>query len=268
MKFLRYYFIVVFFFLTFSEINSQVTDSIVPKINNPKRILRKIDIRSITQSGFNFWNDRFSGHWAGIHYGFNGFSNKDYSGYDTEFMKNDLLRSNSIIVNPVQQSIALQINKNTIGLITGMGLQFQNYRLDRYMSVQKDVSGKVQPKPLISFDANQKSKFAVVYITLPLLAEIQIPVKNYQTRFYFSAGVYTGMRIHSYTNIKYRTDGKREKLKTPDEYSLNKFKYGLMIRTGYRGVNFFTTYDLVRMFKKDKGPELTTYTFGLTLVSF
>ena len=250
------------------EAKAQPVDSIVPYIKNPEKVLRKIDLRSITQSGFNFWKDKFSGHWSGIHFGFNGFINPDYTGYSSEFMKNDFYKSNSTFVNPIQQSIALQSNKNTLGLVTGLGVQFQSYRLNKNTTLQVDMTGQVLPKPLSKFEDNQKSKLSIVYIILPLLAELQIPVKNYENRFFFSAGMYSGMRINSHTKIKYRADGKKEKLKTPGDYSLNKFKYGIMIRTGYRWANFFATYDLSPLFERDNGPELAPFTVGVTLMSF
>jgi len=268
LKFFHAGWLTLLLIMVLGEIKSQVADSIVPKMINPEKILRKIDVRSITQSGFNFWNDRFSGHWAGIHFGFNGFFSTDYSGYSSEFMENDLFRSNSAFVNPFQQSIALQRNKNTFGLVSGLGVQFQSYRLDKNMTIRQDGSGRVMPKPLISYEDNQKSKLSVVYLTVPLLAEIQVPVKNYQTRYYFSAGVYAGMRINSHTKIKYRDEGEKEKLKTPDDYSLNKFKYGLMVRTGYRWANFYATTDLSPLFISGKGPRLIPFTFGITLMSF
>ena len=270
MRICRYFKYIVIFciqFIILSESNAQITDTIIPSINNSEKILRKIDISSLTQSGFNFWRDKFSGHWAGIHFGFNGFSNQNYIGYQTDFMKNDFFSSNSTFVNPIQQSISFQSNKNTFGLTTGLGLQFQSYRLDKNTTIQINDAGKILPNT-INFDDNQKSKLSIFYITLPLLAEIQIPVKNYENRYYFSAGIYTGLRVNSYTKIKYREDGKKEKLKTPGDYSLNKFKYGIMLRTGYRWVNFFGTYDLLPLFEKEKGPEITPFTIGFTIISF
>jgi hypothetical protein len=268
MKYILLIWLTVAGILSCPECKSQVNDSIVPKIDNPRKVLRKIDIRNISQRGFNFWNDRFSGHWAGLHFGFNGFCHTDYSGYTSDFIKNDVFRSNSAFVNPLQQSIALQRNKNTVGLVTGLGLQFQSYRLDKNTTIREGSSGRVEPYPLTYFDNNQKSKLSIVYITLPLLAELQIPVKNYQNRVYFSSGLYTGMRINSHTKIKYREDGKKEKLKTPADFYLNKFKYGIMVRTGYRQANFFATYDLSPLFEKSKGPGLTPFTIGVTLISF
>jgi hypothetical protein len=60
-------------------------DTIVPVDEDPEKLLRKIDIREFTNGGFNFWDDDFSGHWAGVDFGFNLFINPDYSGYYSEF---------------------------------------------------------------------------------------------------------------------------------------------------------------------------------------
>ncbi len=95
---------------------SQETDTIVPIRKNAEEILKKINLNS---DGFNFWKGDFSGHWAGIDLGFNTFINTDYTGYESEFMKNDILRSNSFYLNLVQQSIGLQRNRNNFGLVTG-----------------------------------------------------------------------------------------------------------------------------------------------------
>src|SRR6056297_2742905 len=110
---------------------SQEKDTIVPLGEAPRKILRKIDIRQLSNYGFNFWQDKFSGNWAGFDFGVNGFIHPDYSGYDSDFMENDLLRSNSTYINLIQQSIGLQRNRNTIGLVTGIGLHLQSYRLDK-----------------------------------------------------------------------------------------------------------------------------------------
>lgn len=245
---------------------AQVSDSIVPIQQDPEKLLRKIDIKSITRNGFNFWQDKFSGHWAGVDLGFNALLNPDYLNYETEFMKNDLLRSNSWYINLIQQSIGLQHNRNTIGLVTGLGMQFQSYRLDKNTTIERLDNDVIVPKQLY-FDDNQKSKLSMVYITAPVLLEFQIPIKHYENRLYVSTGVFMGYRIGSHTKITYRTE-KKQKLKVPDNYSLHDFKYGLMLRTGYRWINVFATYDFTHLFKEDKGPELTPFTFGITLLRF
>jgi len=146
-------------------------------------------------------------------------------------------------------------------------LQLQSYRLKTNTTIEETATGKVIPKTLF-FEDNQKSKLSSVYIITPLLAEFQVPVRHYANRFYFSAGFYGGLRLSSHTKIKYRLEKKKEKLKTPDDFSLHKFKYGIMARAGYRWINIFATYDLSPMFKEGMGPELTPFTLGITLISF
>jgi len=254
------------FVSTLNIVSAQETDTIIAIDENPEKILRKIDIRNIVSNGFNFWQDKFTGHWAGVDFGFNAFLNTDYTGYETEFMKNDVFRSNSYYINLIQQSIGLQRNKNTIGLVTGLGINFKSYRLDKNTTIERLPDDVIVPKELYFAD-NQKSKFSIISLSVPLLAEFQIPINHYDNRLYISGGLYFGYRLGSHTKIKYRTDQK-EKLKVPDNYSLHDFKYGLMFRTGYRWINVFATYEITPLFKENKGPQLASFTFGFTLLRF
>lgn len=256
----------ILFVSTFYIVSAQETDTIIPIDENPEKILRKIDVRAIAQNGFNFWQDKFTGHWAGVDFGFNALLNKDYLGYNSDFMNNDVFKSNSLYMNVIQQSISLQHNHNTLGLVTGLGIHFQSYRLDQNTTIERNNSDVIFPKKLF-FNDNQKSKFSLVSLTIPLLAEMQIPINHYNNRLYVSGGLYFGYRLGSNTKIKYRTDQK-EKLKVPDHYSLHDFKYGFMFRTGYRWINIFATYEITPLFKENKGPVLTPFTFGFTLIQF
>ena len=249
-----------------SSLLAQVSDSIVPVKEDPEKILRNVDIRRVTGNGFNFWQDEFSGHWAGIDFGFNMLLNEDYTGYNSDFMDNDVLRSNSLYINFVQQSIGLQRSRNNIGLVTGIGVRFHSYRLDDNFSITLDENNVVQPQPL-GFSHIKKSKLGIVSVVVPLLAEFQIPINNNRNRMYFSGGVYGGVKLNSHTKVKYKA-AQNEKLKVVDHFSLHDFNYGIMLRTGYRWVNLHATYDLVKLFKEDKGPELTPFSFGITLLRF
>jgi len=170
-------------------------------------------------------------------------------------------------VNPVQQSIGIQRNRNTIGLVTGLGLQWLNYRLDKNTTIEKSETGFIIPKSLY-FDTNQKSIFSSFYATLPVLAEIQFPVNHYNNRIFISTGIIFHYRLSSSTKIRYRLDKKREKLKTPGDYFLPNVRYSLMARMGYRNFQVFCNYDLQPLFKKGTGPDLTPFSFGNTLLRF
>ncbi|VAW19823.1 hypothetical protein MNBD_BACTEROID01-1166 [hydrothermal vent metagenome] len=248
---------------------SQEADTQQDAIFN-KRAINVTNIKDLTKNGFNFWQDNFKGHFAGIDFGFNTFVKSNYRGYPPDewgFMENNYYRSNSLFINIIQQSINLQHNRNTLGLVTGAGLQMQSYRLNQNITIEERLSGKIVPAQL-SYKDNQKSKLYMAYLIIPFLAEIQIPVKHYANRLYFSGGFYAGIRISSHTKIKYRRMSQKEKLKTPGDFSLHKIKSGLMFRTGYRWVNIFATYDLTPLFKNSLGPELTPVTVGVTLMKF
>ena len=269
-QFTRYILTSILLLCICTQIFAQVTDSTLTKTHIPRKPLNISNIQDLTKEGFNFWQDEFSGHFTGIDFGLNTFVSENYSGYDPSvygFMNNNLIRSNSLFVNFIEQCISLQHNRNTIGIVTGIGLEMQSYRLNRNTTIEKMPDGTITPKTLV-FEDNQKSKLSTVYLIAPLLAEFQVPIRNYANRFYVSGGLYGGLRVSSQTKIKYRADKKKEKLKTPGDYSLQSFKYGLMIRTGYRWINLFATYDLTTLFKDSLGPELTPVTLGVTLVSF
>jgi len=260
-----YLFIGMFSILVLFNINSfaQETDTIVPIRKSAEEILRTINLNS---DGFNFWKDKFSGHWAGIDVGFNTFLNPDYSGNDSEFMKNDIWSSNSFHLNLIQRSFGLQSNRNNFGLVTGVGLLYQYYSLNDSTTIQKTGDDIIVPKEF-GFSENQKSKLFLLSVTVPVLIEIQIPINNYKNRLYFSSGMYFSYRIASYTRIKYRIEQKQN-LKITDNYSLQNFKYGIMFRTGYRWINFYAMYELTPFFKVGKGPELTPFTVGIILLRF
>ena len=261
--------ILVLFFLFMvsgTGVFAQNQDSIPESAVNSDKALKRIHLRQITKNGFNFWQDDFTGHWAGVDFGFNMLLNPDYTGYTSEFMEIDELRSNSAYFNVLQQSIGLQRNRNKIGLVTGLGLHLQSYRLNDNTTIVRDENGVIQPETLVAYD-NQKSKLALISFMVPLLLEFQVPVNHYDNRIYFSAGAYGEVKLNSHTKVKYKIDQK-EKLKVVDHFSLRDFRYGLMVRTGYRSVNLFATYDLVPLFRDERGPELTPFTVGITLIRF
>ena len=254
--------------LLFSALSSfaQSTDTIIPVDENPEKLLRKINIGKPFRNSFSIWHDKFSGHFAGVDFGFNMFLNEDYTGYDSEFMANDVLNSNSVYINFVQQSIGLQQSRNTIGLVTGIGLRFYNYRLDKYTTIERDAYSVIQPKT-VELDNIKKSNLGIMSLVVPLLAEFQVPTNDNDSRVYISGGMYGSIKLTSHTKVKYKEE-RNEKLKVVDHFSLRDFNYGIMVRTGYRGINLFATYDLVPLFRENRGPELTPFTFGFTLVRF
>jgi hypothetical protein len=249
---------------------SQENDSVIVVKNPGGRLSGLIDIQDLVNEGYNFWDEEFKGHWAGIEIGMNGFANADYRIYpdnEKNFLNSDLLRSNTLNLNILQYSKGIQKNRKNIGLVTGVGLSFQSYRLDNNTTITTDETRKVHPEKLY-FDSNQKSKLSSLYLEVPLLLEFQVPIVNQANHIYLSAGITGAKRLETHTKVKYRKEGKREKLKSPGDYSIQDYKMAGTFRIGYRWINLYATYDLIPLFENHKGPVLFPYTIGVKLISF
>jgi hypothetical protein len=245
---------------------AQETDTIIPVHKSAEQLLKNIKVKTFTGEGFNFFEDKFGGHWIGFDFGFNALVNEDYTGYDLEFMDNEILLSYDFNLNIFQKSFGLQRNRNNLGIVTGLGFQMQDYRLNDTVTIGKDNNGVIQPE-VFHLGEQQKSKLTIFSVMVPFLIEYQIPINNYKNRLYFSGGMYFAYRIGSYTKIKYRTDHS-EKLKITGNYALNDFRYGIMFRTGYRWINLFAMYELTPLFEENLGPAMNPVTFGITLLRF
>lgn len=256
--------------LSFVSAQAQDADSLSVAKKNNRNPVSITDLQDLTKDGFNFWQDRFKGHWIGFDFGFNFFLNPDYSAYsysDKGFMDIDPLRSNLYSINFFQQSIGLQHNRNTMGLVTGVGLQFRSFRFQKNITLAQGNGGWISPESL-DFGEIIKSRLSDARVVVPMLFEFQIPVRHYANRFYFATGIYGSVRIGSHTKVKYEANGKKEIVRVPDDFSLERFSSGLMVRTGYRWLSLYAMVDLTPVFKDKLGPELNTFTVGITMVKF
>jgi opacity protein-like surface antigen len=250
--------------------SAQENDSIIV-VQSPKgRLSGLIDVQDLTNEGYNYWDEKFEGHWSGVEFGFNGMANADYSMYpasEDHFLDNDLLRSNVLNLNILQYSRGFQQTRNNIGIVTGVGVSFQSYHLDNNTTISIDEIKKIHPS-VIYYDSSQKSKLSIAYLEVPLLVEFQIPIRNKANRLYFATGVTGAKKFESHTKMKYRKDGKGEKLKSPGDYSINDYKVAATLRMGYRWVNLFASYDVVPLFEHSRGPVIYPFSFGFKLISF
>lgn len=211
----------------------------------------------------------FKGHWAGVDLGLNNFFSQPFDAslpQSSRFM--DLNTGKSVVVglNFFQQSIGLQKNNNKVGLVTGLGLTFNNYRLDSEYILGRDEEGNTSYT--ITDRDVKKNKLSTTFLTVPLLLEAHIPTGHSTKPLFISGGLYSGFKLRSHTKVVYYDDGGKEKEKSRADLNVNSFKYGATVRVGYRFVKLFATCDLSQLFQKDQGPELYPWSVGLTLINF
>lgn len=81
---------------------------------------------------------------------------------------------------------SMRLNKlNNIGLVTGLGLEYQRFRFANKNSIKRGDGGQIYP---MEVENVKKSSFKNLYLTVPLIFEWQFPAKKYQ-RAYVAAGV-------------------------------------------------------------------------------
>lgn len=205
----------------------------------------------------------FEGHLGGIEFGFNGWSTDQWGRNDgtmEEYL--DLNTAKSSSFNIIALPVSLGFSRH-IGIVTGLGINFNNYRFDGNNSLAVSDGGIVvpyYPDEGISYD---KSKLATVYGILPVMLEVQIPVTHSST-INLGAGVVGAVKLGSHTKTVYRDDGK-QKDKNRNDFNLNVLRYGVTARAGYEMIQVYGTCYLSPMFEKNKGPEIYPFEVGIAL---
>lgn len=209
---------------------------------------------------------KFDGHWAGIDLGVNGYLTKDWDlNIPPEYNFLDIKQEKSwtLSVNPFEQNFNLA--RNHLGLITGIGLQWINYRFDDNIFISGD-SATIYGFQDISRNYN-RSKLTICYVNIPILLEYQTNRHMKANSFHLTGGMVFGLRLGSHSKMVYE-DGGKQKFKTRDDFHLNPFKLDATVRIGWGWINLFGTYSINTLFRDNKGPELYPFTAGITLVGW
>lgn len=208
--------------------------------------------------------NKFDGHWDGFCIGVNGYLNSEGTmdmprGY--ELMDLRMEKSINVQINFFEQNV--NIIRNHFGLVTGLGLEYNNYRFENKVRLDPDMN------PLMAYEdtlhSSSKSKLVVNWLTLPVMFEYQTNPHSKLNSFHLAAGMNFGVRWGSHTKYVY-TNGKENKDKDFDNFNLNPFKYDAMVRIGWGVLNLYGTYAIGEMFKSGKGPELYPFSVGFALV--
>lgn len=207
---------------------------------------------------------RFDGHWSGFYLGVNGYMTPDNELSVPEVYEElDLTYEKSINVqlNVFEQNFNLI--RERFGLVTGLGFEWDNYRFDNDVLLVEENDGLAfeEPNPDKSYE---KSKLVVSYLNLPLFFEFQTNSGNNISSFHIGAGTIGGLRIGSHS--KNIINGNKNKNR--NDFHLSPFKLDGIVRIGWGKLNLYTAYDMVPLFKDNKGPELYPFNVGIQLLGF
>ncbi len=202
------------------------------------------------------FNPRWSGFEAGLNMLLGDHPNAEFSG---PYALLDLrqMRSWNFNLNLADVGLAFSYSHRA-GIYTGIGFGWNNYSFNTPVRLEKGKNALLcHPIDQSEEGSVRKSKLGVCYLQMPLMVEVRPTEKSY-----IALGVTGGLRIDTWTNIKFE-NGIKEKIH--NDYYVNRFKLDASLRAGSRLLGFYANYNLLPLFKKDKAPEAHTLSFGLSL---
>jgi hypothetical protein len=208
--------------------------------------------------------EKFSHNWAGFDLGMNAFMHNNSINMPDKFDYLELNRGRSwnFGINFLERDV--NIHKEYVNLVTGMGLEFANFNLKNNYNLI-DNNGLVAV-----FDSTRnlhKNKLRTSYLNVPLLLEFNTNSKKSKS-FHISTGVIGGIRLGSSLKQVEILNGRRYKNTFKDDFSLQDFKLMATFRVGYGNFNAFVNYGLFDLFRPGKGPDVIPVTVGVTLAQF
>ncbi len=193
----------------------------------------------------------FRGHWSGIEAGFNNYNHVRSMNLpdDISYMRLDANNSINLNVNISQLSIGFC---RYMGIVTGIGFNWNNYRFQDGNSITVGTDGIISP--VFFADPTppvKRSKFSTLYLTMPAMLEFQIPA-GYGNHLNVAGGVIGALKLNAWTKVVYENG---EKSRANDDYNLNLLRGGVTARIGYQNFMIYGTYYLTPWFQELKGPE-------------
>lgn len=255
---------------TVDTLTGEVKDTTKIKMKNSTVLIINEENPEVDDWKDDEWEDRNRKydltHWSGVDIGVNGFLNVDGEpdlGDDLDYLEVNYAGSRSFSINFWEEKIRLV--KDYVGITTGAGLQWNNYRLKNDYTLA-NVNDSLVAFRDSSLSLN-KNKFRTTWINVPLLLEFNTSLEQKRS-FHISAGLVGGFNLESMYKQKYKQDGERFKNSTKNSFNVEPFRVEGMVRLGYGAFNMFASVQLNELFESGTGPEIYPFTVGLTLAAF
>ncbi|MDI6833312.1 MAG: DUF2807 domain-containing protein [Bacteroidales bacterium] len=238
-------------------INNEIVKSETPKVEDEDIIMFGSNNRKSKDK-----SEKFSGSWLafGLLYTNYGQSPLSFSLPDKyDDLSINFNKSIGFQFNFLQISFSLS-NKKNWGLVTGLGLQWVNYILEKtgYV-VEYDDGIHIEPENNIIIDVNiEQTKLSAFYLEIPLLLELKTKSK---LKMDVSFGLVYGFQLFNYYKLKLTSeivDNKGYNLA-----SFNKSKTGLIFKIDIDHIGCMIQYNFSNLFKPNKGPVVNPVEIGL-----
>ena len=224
-------------------------------------------------------------YWSGLDIGFNNWVGADGStdlDRQEEWMQLDAGRSRFFAINFMEQKV--EFGGHRAGLLTGLGLEFTSYHLENNVKLAYN-SDSVYAIPITDVTFT-KNKLRQTGLRVPLMFEFNtkkapLPTNADEVRaleksggydrkgnFHIAVGVVGSWYFDTMYKQKYQQYSDDQKDRSSGDLQLLPYRAAASVRIGWGGLNLFGEYALTPLFKDGKGPELTPFNVGLTIVGF
>lgn len=204
---------------------------------------------------------KFNGHYSGIEFGLNGFMYNYNFNLPDKYSLIDLNYnySKNFNLNLIEKSINLC--KHKLGIVTGLGFNYKNFRFKNNVNIY-DTSATLTYL-LDTIEKYSVNKLTIFSVSVPLLLELSIPVGSKNDRFYINAGVGGELKMKSYT--RQTLTGDKRTIKDKRDYYLMPVQTNIQLRIGFNDFGLYLSYYPFYLFRKNKGPEINTWSAGIGL---
>lgn len=160
----------------------------------------------------------------------------------------------------VHYQYSVRFGESAFSFHPGFGLATDKFSFEENVTLARNQDGSISIEQLepVEFGEIKKTKLATTYFEVPLELRYHFNKDNFKKSLKLAVGGKLGILMSSHTKINYKNLGENQKLKTKDNYNLNRFRYGLQGSVGFAGIAAYFYYGLNDLFEKDKGPEATT----------
>jgi hypothetical protein len=197
--------------------------------------------------------------------GINNWLTRDNS-FDIEAPYSDMRANNVRSINLGWQILTagLNVSKEKLWLITGVGIEYNNYRFDNDIDLNRNEDQLVVTNSDLNYS---KNKLVSQYLSVPLGVHFKSNPDEDDESFDIEAGVQLGYLIGSHQKQKW-DDGNTQKRKLRGDYQFQDTRLGYYARIGFGNFNLYAKYYPGSAFKDARGPEVSTVCAGLTINAF
>ncbi|MFT4827183.1 MAG: hypothetical protein ACI96L_000470 [Paracoccaceae bacterium] len=202
--------------------------------------------------------------WSNFHLGLNNLLNRDGKldpEPGPEYGEMIISPANSINFQWDIVTQAMNIYKGKVRLVYGIGIDYNNYRFQKNITLNPDSMPLMVTEDGINYD---KNKLVTQHLNVPVMLNFKLSPKGTEDDVYISAGANFGYLIGSHQKQVWDDNGKK-KNKVRDDYSLEQFRVGYEVQFGYKNIVLFGKYFSNSMFKANQGPELRTVSAGILI---